>query len=168
MKKMCLVLVLILILFCFVGCDPGTFYFNAEEILSRVIKIELVECINDNPQSIAVSKDTTPAFDFNEVTVLKELRTDRIERFVRELSVVTFHLGDQSVNMPLGYAVLIYLQGNEMVVLSYTYLFNKSYGMVEVFTHEGKFVRHLAIYADVNGYTYLLAKYFNVINVEIR
>lgn len=54
----------------------------------------------------------------------------------------------ESVNSPVGYTVLIYMQNQEIIVLSCTIINGIGYGMVAVFSNDGNFIRHIAQFAD--------------------
>lgn len=164
MKKMWL---FILLMFCsveLVGCavDPGSYYFNADDLMEKVIKIELVECINENPKLIIVKENSLPSFDFNKVKLVKELEEEKIQDFLNELSTVIFHIENESVNSPVGYAVLIYLQNNEIIVLSCTIINKIGYSMVASFTYEGNFIKHIVVFANEPKFKKILLKYFEI------
>lgn len=159
MKKICIPFVLIL--FCLLGCmDPRVYCFNADEIMEKVSRIELVECTNDNPKKIIVNENTIPSFDFSKVSIIQDLKEEKFEDFLNELSLIRFHVENESVNSPVGYAVLIYMQSNEIIVLSCTVISNIGYGMAASFTYEGNFIKHIASFAEGQRFRELIAKYF--------
>lgn len=59
--------------------DPPTYYFDSDELLIEVIKIELVECINENPQIITVNDGSVPKFDVNSIKLIDELPNDKMD-----------------------------------------------------------------------------------------
>lgn len=163
MKKL-LVLIIGFTLLLSTGCvtDPPRYYFDLDELLDEVVKIELVECKNDNPIMISVNDSSIPGFDLNSIQLIKELPYDRVKDFLQELSTVTFHIENESVNSPVGYAVLIYTKNNEIIVLSCTVLNNYGYSMVAKFSADGKFINHIARFADEPKYKRMIEKYFNL------
>lgn len=137
------------------------FFFDADKIMDKVIKIELVECINENPKMIIVDENTSPSLDFSKISLVEELPQEKIKDFVEALSQVVFHDLKESANAPVGYAVLIYMQNNEILVLSCT-IIDRAYGLASTFTYEGKFIKHIARFADEPQYRRVLKKYFNI------
>jgi len=154
-------LIFLIVSFVLIACDPSTYYFDAEELIEKVTKIELVECYNENPIVVAVEDDTILNFDSKSAKLVKKLEEEKILDFVTDLSTITFHLEDESVNSPLGYAVLIYTENNEIIVLSCTVL-DRAYGMVAIFTVDGKFVSHIAQFADEPKFKKIIKNYFNL------
>ena len=162
MKITCLVVLTTLVISFLFGCvsDPATYYFDADELMKKATKIELVECVNDSPTVIDVNDNTVLEFNKSNARVVKELEKEKIPEFLTDLSTVTFHIENESVNSPVGYAVLIYTE-NEVIVISCTVL-DKAYGMVAVFTSDGDFVRHIAQFADEPKYRGMVEKYFGL------
>ena len=142
--------------------DPPTYYFDSDELLREVIKIELVECINENPQIITVNDVSVPKFDVNSIKLIDELPKDKMDDFIADLSTITFHKENESVDSPTGYAVLIYNNKDEIIVISCTVLNNYGYSMVAKFSIDGKFVEHIARFADEPKYRNMLETYFNI------
>lgn len=165
MKKYAVVLVLCVILmatFFLSSCDPVDFYFDADEIVENASKIQLVVCQNYSPTIVNVESDTVLYFNMSEMVVVKDLEKEKIESFAYDLSKITFFEINESVNSPLGFAVLIYLKTNEVIVLSCTLIGNLAHGMVALFTAEGEYIRHIGIFADRPAFERLLNNYFGV------
>ena len=165
MKKYSVVLVLCVILmatFFLSSCDPVDFYFDADEIVENASKIQLVVCQNYSPTIVNVESDTVLYFNMSEMVVVKDLEKEKIESFAYDLSKITFFEINESVNSPLGFAVLIYLKTNEVIVLSCTLIGNLAHGMVALFTAEGEYIRHIGIFADRPAFERLLNNYFGV------
>ena len=142
------------------SCDPGTYNFDASEITENALKIELVLCKNDNPVNLEVDENTVLFFDIDNVAVIDTLEQEAIEPFANELSTITFHLLSYSVNAPVGYTLLIYMNNQEIIVISDSTINDIFYGMVAVFSNEGDYLRHIAAFADVRGFKRLLKNYF--------
>ncbi len=164
MKKANIVIFCCLIILLLTGCvsDPPTYHFDSDELLGEVTKIELVECINDNPQMIIVNDDSVPKFDVNSIKLIEKLPNDKMDDFIADLSTITFHKENDSVNSPTGYAVLLYNDKDEIIVISCTLLKNCGYSMVAKFSIDGKFIEHIARFADEPKYRSMLATYFNI------
>jgi len=159
MKKICVLLLFVIVSIC--GCDPVTYYFDASDIINQVTKIQLVECENNNPINIYVKEDTILIFDIDNIRIIETLDPKKIEEFTSELSTITFHQEKESVNSPVGYALVMYMQNQELIVLSCTVIDGIAYGMAAVFLNDGSFVRHIAKFADEPKFKRLLSKYFD-------
>lgn len=147
-----------------VGCaiDPATYYFNADELKAEVSKIELLSVVNENPKEVTVDTETTLSFNRNNATFIKELDNIEIKKFIEDLSTITFHIENISVNSPVGYTVVIYIDNEEMIVLSCTIVGGVAYGMVSQFTTEEKFIKHIAKFADEPKFRKLIGNYFDL------
>lgn len=163
MKKIYCIL-LISIVMSLVGCvtDPPTYYFNAEELIENVIRIELVNFVNEKPEQVIVNDDTTLSFNMVNATLIKELDNEKIKDFIDDLSTITFHIENKSVNSPLGYTIIIYMENQETIVLSCTVVDGLAYSMVAVFTVDGSFIEHIAKFADEPKFRKVLERYFDV------
>lgn len=156
---------IILIVVCLlIGCavDPPSYYFNAEEIIEKAIKIELVVCKNARPINVTIEKDTMLQFDNTNAIVVEELDKEKIDDFAYDLSTIIFHVENESVNAPLGYTILIHTKDYEIIVISHAIFDNSGYAMVAKFTSEGNFIEHIAQFADAPSFKKLLHKYFEV------
>ena len=158
-KTYCIFLIVICLL---TGCavDPPTYHFDASDLKEKATKIVLVECENDNPEWIEIDEDTFPSFDVASVKLVKELPEDKMENFIDGLSTITFHIENESVNSPIGYAVLIYTSEQNVIVLSSTTLSNRAYSIAATFTIEGNFVNLIARFADRSSFTRLVEECF--------
>ena len=155
MKRMYVIFLFIIALLSGCVSDPATYYFDASNIINQATKIQLVVCENDNPININVEEDTILFFD------IETLETEKIDEFACELSSITFHKEMKSVNSPVGYTIVIYMQNQELIVLSCTVIDDIAYGMAAVFLNDGTFVRHIAQFADEPKFKRLLSNYFD-------
>lgn len=164
MKKIYFLFLIIIYMISIIGCvvDPPTYYFNSDELIDTVTKIELVSFVNDNPKQVTVNEDTILSFNMTNATLVKELENDKIKHFIDDLSAITFHINNESVDSPIGYAVIIYIGNQEIIVLSCTIVNDIGYSMVASFTEEGSFIKHIASFADEPKFRKFLEKYFNV------
>ena len=160
MKRISIIFLTLVLLLC--GCDPATYYFNADEITDTATKIELVYCENNTPSIVNVEENTVLHFDRDSATLVKELNQADFFDFANELSNIRFHIGNESVNSPTGYTLLIHTSDNEITVLSCNSINGIAYGMAAVFSNTGTFIKHLAVFADRSSFEELLTKYFGV------
>ena len=173
MKKNLSILVsvfsVILLIFLFFWHEFESEYF--EIVFYSVVCIEiLITVLGFMLNSIFEEKEnkTDSLQDFfsdtleGEKSAVKKTEKEKIESFAYDLSKITFFEINESVNSPLGFAVLIYLKTNEVIVLSCTLIGNLAHGMVALFTAEGEYIRHIGIFADRPAFERLLNNYFGV------
>ena len=161
MKRMYVIFLFIIVLLSGCVSDPATYYFDASNIINQATKIQLVVCENDNPININVKEDTILFFDVDNIRIIETLETEKIDEFAYELSSITFHKEMKSVNSPVGYTIIIYMQNQELIVLSCTVIGDIAYGMAAIFLNDGTFIRHIAQFADEPKFKRLLSNYFD-------
>lgn len=163
MKKFNLVIVIMVFVSMFLtGCDPETYYFDSTELIDNTIKIELVECQNDNPERIEVSEDNTPSFDYDNVELVDNLDDSHFESFIIELSSITFHIENYSANKPLGKTLILHQKNGDMIVLSCTKVGDIGYSFASKFDSNSNFITHIANFADRPKFEALLNEYFEI------
>lgn len=109
MRKFILVsIILILVSTVITGCDPATYYFDADVLISNTIKIELVECKNDKPELIEINEKNFTSFDYDNVELIDSLDNSQFESFIMKLSSITFHIRNYSVNKPIGRTLILH------------------------------------------------------------
>lgn len=160
MKKFYVIFLIVIVSLCGCVTDPATYYFDAGDIINQATKIQLVICENNNPVNVNVKEDTVLLFDIGNVRIIETLEQEKIDEFAYELSTITFHKEMKSVNSPTGYTILIYMQNQELIVLSCTVINDIAYGMAAVFSNDGSFVRHIAQFADEPKFKRLINNYF--------
>ena len=72
-------------------------------------------------------------FDIDNIRIIETLETEKIDEFAYELSSITFHIEMVSVNSPVGYTIIIYMENRELIVLSCTVIGGIAYGMAAIF-----------------------------------
>lgn len=166
-KRFCLLLIFVILLFS--GCSaPGMPYFKAEDI-EKAERIVLAMCENENPQTIYHENgaDPRPHLDLDKITEVKELDKSKISDFAKDFSEILFlpPSDSASINSPIGFAVLMYFDNGEILVISVTsYDREKNYCITARCDSEGVLVERLGnvSYKGVKIYKSLLIKYFNV------
>ncbi len=161
-KRMYVISLFIIVLLSGCVSDPATYYFDASNIINQATQIQLVVCENDNPTNINVEEDTILFFDIDNIRIIETLETEKIDEFAYELSSITFHIEMKSVNSPVGYTIIIYMENQELIVLSCTVIGGIAYGMAAIFLNDGTFVRHIAQFADEPKFKRLLSNYFDL------
>ena len=162
MKKKLLVFLLILLVVVAVGCDYGWIYLDSNEI-SSADRIVLVWYENDNPIEFKLTDATTPAFDFDKITFIKELNPERFDAFAQDISKVMQEKSGEIANEPVGYTVLIY-KGEKIIVLSCTIVkqYKRGYAFSAVFTQDGEFLRYIGTCNDEPLFRQIILDHFGV------
>jgi len=152
MKKIKMISLLILIIFCFVSCAVGapSTWFHKDDYIEEIDRIELVVYKNENYQMVDGTK-TILQFNPEKITNVEILDSEKIE----------FHLGNDSVNEPTGYCLLWHLKNGNFIVFCCTPGVNIGYTMVSEFDSTNKFVEHYLEFAAAPHYADVLDKYFN-------
>ena len=149
------------------SCDPVSYSFDIEELQCTVSKIELVKFENDKPTIVMVDENTKLNIDLSSMLIIEVLNDEQVESFVNEINKITLHKTKKSVNSPFGYAVLVFIGNDEIIVLSRSYRDGKGYGMCAKFKTDGEYIEHIADLADGNSFNELLKKYFGVSNRDV-
>lgn len=160
MKKIKMISLLILIIFCFVSCDPRAMWFYKDDYIEEVDRIELVVYKNENYQMVDGTK-TILQFNPEKITNVEILDSEKIEDFLEDFEKIEFHLGNKSVNEPIGYCLLWHLKNGNFIVFCCTPGVNIGYSMVSEFDSTNKFVEHYLEFAAAPHYADVLDKYFN-------
>ena len=163
-KRFCLLLVVVILLFS--GCNPpsGKPYFKAEDI-EKAERIVFVICKNEDPKKVDGQEEPIVVLDMDKITEVKELDKSKISDFAKDFSNTLFwHPSySTSTNSPIGFAVLIYFDNGEILVVSDTaYSSDRCYYITARFDSEGSFVEHLGRIGNYKYYKSLLIKYFSV------
>lgn len=162
MKKFYAILLVVIVSLCGCVTDPDTYYFDADDIIDQATKIELVICENTNPVIVSIEEDVVLLFNIDNAKIIGTLEQEKIDEFANELSTITFHKEMKSVNSPIGHTILIYMQNQEIIVLSCTIINGTAYGMAAVFSNNGDYIRHIAQFADEQKFKRLLIDYFEL------
>lgn len=161
MRKFILIIMVLVSIF-LTGCvsDPETYYFNSTDLIDDIIKIELVECQNDNPVKIKVDANNTPSFDYYNVELIDSLDNGQFESFIIKLSCITFHKESYSVNKPIGKTLVLHQKNGDMIVLSCTIIDDRGYSFASKFDSNCNYIAHIAYFADRPKFESLLNEYF--------
>lgn len=161
------VFVILLLTIILSSCDPGPYNFDIEELQSSVTKIELVKFKNDSPSIVVVDENTKLSIDLSSMIIVEVLADEYVESFVNEINTITLLRTQKSVNSPFGYAVLVFVENDEMIVLSLSYRDGKGYPMCAKFKTNGEYIEHIAHIGYGTTYNKLLKKYFGVSNEDV-
>jgi hypothetical protein len=165
MKKF-LLLISLLITIVLTGCDPSSYYFNKNEYIDKIERIELVKYKNESYKMVDASK-VTLKFEHEKVEKVHTLEDEKIEDFLDDFEKIVFHIENDSVNEPTGYCLLWYLKNGNFIVFSCTIIKgDRGYSMVSEFDSTEKFIRHYAYFASQPHYADILRKYFSNFSTE--
>ena len=160
MRKFILVFIVLSVSIVLKGCDPATYYFDADVLISNTIKIELVECKNDDPELIEINEKNITSFDYDNVELIDSLDNSQFESFIKKLSNITFHKENYSVNKPIGKTLILHQKNGDMIVLSCTLIDGTGYSFVSEFDLDNNYITHIARFADRPQFELLLNTYF--------
>jgi hypothetical protein len=161
MKKVIYFIIVFLLVF-LSSCDPVSYSFDVKKLQDNVLKIELVMFENDNPTIVTVDEDTKLSVDLSLMTVVAVLDVSQNNDFIADMNGITFHETKNSVNSPLGYTVLVYIENEEMLILSRCVRNKKGYTMCAKFKTNGDYIEHVAELVDGRAFDELIKKYFGV------
>lgn len=166
MKKLSLGIVLLFTVISMSGCFLTDYYYlDYDEMTREVVSVQLVYCTNDNPEVIDDPTSEQVHFDLEKALVVKTLEEHLIDEFLQDLSKVEFFLpADESVNSPVGFAIVLKKKDNSMTVISSTYTDEKIYQMAAEIAQDGSMSKNLALFSTKTESMYrkLLNKYFNI------
>ena len=166
MKKLSLGIVLLFTVISMSGCFLTDYYFlDYDEMTREVVSVQLVYCTNDNPEVIDDPTSEQVHFDYEKALVVKTLDESLLDEFLQDLSKVEFFLpAYESVNSPVGFAIVLKKKDNSMTVISSTYTDEKIYQMAAEIAPDGSMSKNLASFSTKTESMYrkLLNKYFNI------
>lgn len=166
MKKLSLGIVLLFAVIAMSGCFLTDYYFlDYDEMTREVFSVQLVYCTNDNPEVIDDPTSEQVHFDLEKALVVKTLDESLLDEFLQDLAKLQFFLpADESVNSPVGFAIVLKKKDNSMTVISSTYTDEKIYQMAAEIAQDGSMSKNLALFSTKTESMYrkLLNKYFNI------
>ena len=120
MKRIIVIFLFILNLITLTGCDPSSYYYSYEDLISNVISIELINYVNNDAVELFGKKDKVKNFDFSKLNIKKVLDNDKNSEFLLEFSKIEFMLVWRHLDSPKGESVKInYLDGSFDVICYY-------------------------------------------------
>ena len=161
LKKVIRLLMLSLVCFITTGCDPATAYFQKDEYIDKIEKIELRKTNKTEYQDlIDTNNGEKPTFDYDDTVLIEELDNRKNYDFCTSLSIITFHQDTRCAMKPVGYVLVISLSDDTMVVLSSTNFDDNDSSIFALFKDNGEFIQVFGEFADQDAYERLLTKYF--------
>ena len=153
-------LLLILVIILLTGCDPSSYYFDKNDYIEKIDRIELVNYSNENYKMVDSNKETL-RFDHKKVEKVETLDSEKIEAFLDDFTKIMFFDLSESVNEPTGYCLIWYLKNGNFMVFSCTLIEgDRAYSMAAEFNSSDEFVCHHADFDSMPQYENLLRKYF--------
>lgn len=68
------------------GCDPDSYYYDYEELVSTVTRIELIQFENEEAKELFEKRDKVLEYDFQKETIIEALSEEKIDEFLLEFS----------------------------------------------------------------------------------
>ena len=116
MKKVFIIILSVILLFCLSACDPTYYYFDYNELTETVDRIELIRYDNSNAKEyLTVKEERLLSFDFEKMEILQILPEEDEEDFLLSLAgeEVVFLVGGRYMDSPQGLCVrLVYENGD--------------------------------------------------------
>ena len=142
------------------GCDSNTYYFDKEQYVDKIEKIELRYAKPGENVYIMDLEEGKPQFNLEHSSVKETLDADKIPSFVDEFSTITFHLVYKCSNEPVGQILVMYLTNGNYIVSSLEILNKKGYDCFCEFDSNCEFVKFFGKLADGDKYDTVLSNYF--------
>ena len=116
MKKVFVIILSVILLFCLSACDPTYYYFDYNELTETVDRIELIRYDNSDAKDyLTVKEERLLSFDFEKMEILQILPEEDEEDFLLSLAgeEVVFLVGGKYMDSPQGLCVrLVYENGD--------------------------------------------------------
>ena len=161
MKKIMCVVFFLLLCVSLVGCDPGSYSFDYEVLLDKVVGVELIDYENEKQKKFSSwvpnhLPDLVP-FDLSKMTLLETLDNENLDAFLKQLSEIGFLHKYYTYNSPKGICIrLLYENGNFEIISG-----GPSYGgYVGSYSSSGEVVDFVGAFANHDSFTYLINDYF--------
>ena len=126
MKKMLIFIVLICVL-SFSSCDPGSFWFDYDELIANVKSIELIDYHNDEAEKLFNNRDDVLPFDFDKMEIIEVLPNENMEIFINDLSQQRFLLIWKHLDSPQGRSIKITYKNEDFDILCCNVSFSCQY-----------------------------------------
>ncbi len=159
MKKLFVFLICLITVLLY-GCDPATFCFDYEKMKDDVAIIELITYNNGSSENIKLDSNSKLVFNKEKIISSKQLESQYIDEFLKELSKITFHLESKSTFEPIKECLKITKENDNFIILSCTVIDGVGYSMVAEFDSDGNFLNHLAYFADRPTYEKMIKEFF--------
>ena len=119
MKKVCYVFFAALMLF-LAACDPGLFFFDYEELVQTVDRVELIRYYNPDAKEHFDAKGTKfHPFDFEKMEILQTLPEEKKEDFLFSVATDTTSLvGSRVMDSPSGLCIRLVYENGDFEILS--------------------------------------------------
>ena len=167
MKKNIYLIVSFVFTLCLAACDPAPYHFDKEHYGKLVDKIELrYSEITDIPKNITCDENNVPYFDIQNSKLVECLESDKIDVFINDLSLITFHRFNNCVNSPFGYIVIMFLTNGNYIIASCSEYENHGYGIFAEFDSNDAYVQCLGDFTHIYTWEVFLSNHFQSYVIE--
>ena len=92
-KTLAMILLLVTLCFCLTACDPPQFYHDYEDLIAKVVGIELINYSNLNEKTIDTFNDKNPEkrilpFEFDKMEMVETLPPEKFADFLQDFSEI--------------------------------------------------------------------------------
>lgn len=158
-------LLIILSIVCFVlmGCDPGSYSFNREE-LSDVVKIELINYDNPDQDSffswVPDHSSDLKSFDNSKMTILENLGENKISDFLDDLCEYDVLDTYYAYDSPKGICIKLSYPNGDFMIIWGDYLHKSFDGYIGKFYSDGEVAEFIGCFSSYSSYESLVNDYF--------
>ncbi len=100
------------------ACDPGSFYFNAEDLKENVVEISLIDYENPEAKELFENREGVLPFDFEKMTIIKTLPKERHEEFIEEFCKTEFLMTWRHLDSPKGRSLMLTYNDGKFEIIS--------------------------------------------------
>lgn len=100
------------------ACDPGSFYFDAEDLKENVVEISLIDYENPEAKELFENREGVLPFDFDKMTVIKTLPAERHEEFLEEFCKTEFLMTWRHLDSPKGKSLMLTYSDGKFEIIS--------------------------------------------------
>ena len=122
-KNVILVLLLVIFIPLLSGCDPEHYYYNYEELIEKVINVELINYDNNDAKSLFGEQDKVIPFSFDKMKIVEALKVEEINIFLKDLSTIRFMMYRRHSNSPNGISLRIIYENGDFDIVSYIVIY---------------------------------------------
>jgi len=163
MKKVIILLVIVLMVFGLIACDPASFYFNYDELKDEIIAVELIDYDNTNAEIVKSKSEVLP-FDFDKMEIIETLEVERIDDFLLDLSYIHFLRYWRHSDSAMGTSIRIIYRNGDFIIISATLIDKAANSVVGIYDSEGNVKEFIGGFASINDFNSLVNKYFVIPN----
>ena len=162
MYKVCIVIICMLCFF-FVACDPGYRSYNEETLISDVARVELISY--EQPKAKVINTFFGAynyrflSFNLKKMTVIESLDDEYIEDFFRDLSEVSIWTHWIHLNSPDGICIRLVYNNEDFDVLSVKDIDGEKYSIIMKYNKRGRVLDYIGPFSNTDDFQLLIENF---------